>query len=109
MDTTTTASKASNETMNYPSIEIINLLHNYSQSLPSESRNAFNVQINAIWTIAEYYLYDIDLRKLNGLLKLMEIYIDVEKLFDNMSFTDVVSELRKDNIGDLEKVLGLCR
>ena len=93
----------------YPSGQILSLLHNFYLSLPAEHRTAFSNQTQAVWTTAEQYLYSTEVRILAGLLKLVEGYLNVEKLFDHMSFTDVVSELRKDHIDDLEKVLGLCR
>lgn len=40
---------------------------------------------------------------------LFDCFEQVEKLFDNLSFTDVVSNLRKQCSGDLNKVLSLCR
>lgn len=93
----------------YPSGAVLSALQKHCLSLPAEQRNAFSHQTAAVWAIAEQYLYSTDVRIVASLLKLVESYLEVEKLFDNMSFTDVVSELRKDNIGDLDKVLNLCR
>ena len=63
----------------------------------------------AVWAAAERYLYTPEIRTLAGLLRIVEDYLDVEKLFDNMSFTDVVTQLRKDYGSDFNKVLALCR
>ena len=93
----------------YPSGAVLSALQKHCLSLPAEQRNAFAHQTAGVWATAEQYLYSTDVRIVASLLKLVESYLDVEKLFDNMSFTDVVSELRKDNIGDLDKVLNLCR
>ena len=46
----------------------------------------------------------MEARKLAAIQKLVEKYISVERLFDNMGFTDVVTELRKDSANDLPKV-----
>lgn len=102
-------SKASSSGEEYPSGAVLSLLHKHCLSLPAEQRTTFSNQTAFVWAAAEQYLYSVEVRTLAGLLKLVESYLDVEKLFDNMSFTDVVSELRKDNIADLGKVLGLCR
>jgi acetyl-CoA carboxylase / biotin carboxylase 1 len=93
----------------YPSGAILTVLHKHCVSLPQDQRSAFYNQTALVWAAAEQYLYSTEVRILSGLLKFVEAYLEVEKLFDNMSFTDVVSELRKDNISDLGKVLGLCR
>ena len=93
----------------YPAALILTALHEYSQSLPAERRAAFLTQTSGIWAIAEQHVYTPEVRKLVALQALVEKYLKVEKLFDNMSFTDVVSELRKDHNSDLSKVLSLCR
>ena len=93
----------------YPAGQILSLLHKYCLSLPAEQRTTFSNQTSIVWAAAEQYLYSIEVRVLAGLLKLVESYLNVEKLFDNMSFTDVVSELRKENVTDLDTVLNLCR
>jgi hypothetical protein len=95
--------------LSYPSAQILSLLHNHSLSLPAEQRTGFSISTSTVWAASEQYLYSNEVRILAGLLKIVEGYLDVEKLFDNMSFTDVVSELRKDNISDLGRVLELCR
>jgi len=93
----------------YPAVAILEALYTFGQTLPAAQRPAFQAQTSAVWAAVEPYLYSTDVRTVAALLKMMENYLVVEKHFDNMSFTDVVSELRKDNIGDLNKVLNICR
>jgi len=93
----------------YPADQILLALHKFCQSLEPERKTAFNSQTATIWSTVEQYLYPSDTRLLSFLLKFIESFLQVEKLFDNMSFTDVVSGLRKDYSSDLEKLLNLCR
>ena len=95
--------------VDFPSAAILTELHAAAQALPFDKRTVFSNQTAPVWAAAERYLYTSEIRTLAGLLKIVEDYLDVEKLFDNMSFTDVVTQLRKDFAGDLEKVLALCR
>lgn len=93
----------------YPSGVILSALHEYMQSLPLIARAAFQNQTSEVWACAELYLYSAQVREIASLLRLTESYLNVEKLFDDMSFTDVVNQLRKEHSTDLEKVLLLCR
>ena len=101
--------RGSSASAEYPSAAILSELHNAAQALPFDKRTVFSNQTAPVWAAAERYLYTPEIRTLAGLLKIVEDYLDVERLFDNMSFTDVVTQLRKDYTGDLDKVLALCR
>lgn len=57
----------------------------------------------------EQYLFSPEVRVLDSLLKLLEAYCAVERIFDAMSFTDVVTDLRKEHTASLDTVLSLCR
>ena len=93
----------------YPSARILSLLHEALMALPADKRGAFNTQTQSVWAIAELYLYEADARLLSTYLRFIEQYLNVEKMFDDMSFTDVVSQMRKNNPGNLSMVLSLCR
>lgn len=96
----------------YPAGKILSDLTNYLQSLPTiERRSAFSTQISDLWLTIETFLFSPEENILSALGNFIESYLVVERLFDNMSFTDVVNQLRKDYSGDnnLEKVLHLCR
>eukprot|EP01035_Chromulina_nebulosa_P020054 gene20054-26034_t len=99
----------SDSPIDFPSIEILTSLKDYSSIIPSDKRLAFYNQLSGIYTTAEFYLFSPEVRTLAGLLKLIETYLSVEKWFDGMSFTDVVTELRKEYSGSLTTVLSLCR
>jgi acetyl-CoA carboxylase/biotin carboxylase 1 len=93
----------------YPSGEILSSIQKYLLSLPVLTRVSFSTQISPIWNIAEKNLYSPEVRILAALQGFIDQYLNVEVLFDSMSFTDVVSNLRKNNIDDLDKVLELVR
>ena len=93
----------------FPANILLTRIHEFALTFPSDKRHIFMNQIAPLWLIIEQYLYSAEIRKLIALQKLMEKYLIVEKLFDNMSFTDVVSELRKFHTNNLTTVLGLCR
>ncbi len=98
-----------NTDLEFPSGTILMYLHEFSSQLSSDKRVVFNNSTAALWNIAEQYLYSTEVRVLSAFLRFIEEYLNVEKLFDNMSYTDVVSQLRKDHSSNLDKVLGLCR
>lgn len=93
----------------YPSGEILSSIQKYLLTLPVLTRVSFSTQIATIWNIAEKNLYCPEVRILAALQGFIDQYLNVEVLFDSMSFTDVVSELRKNNIDNLDKVLELVR
>jgi len=93
----------------YPAKDIIEILHSYAVNLDLPSRNAFATQTAALWGTVEQYLYSREVRVLAELMKLVEAYLNVESLFDKLSFTDVVTELRKTMNSDFPGVLSMCR
>jgi len=95
--------------VDYPSTTILTSLQLYTVSLSGAQRTAFTNQTATVWTVAEQYQYNLDTRILAVFQRFLESFLAVEKLFDNMSFTDVVSDLRKEHSADLTKVLSLCR
>jgi acetyl-CoA carboxylase/biotin carboxylase 1 len=93
----------------YPADDILKVLYDYLQSSPDDRKASLIGATSALWDTIEYFLYPSSVRLLSGLLKLVEIYLNTEQKFDDMSFTDVVSRLRKENQNDLLGVYTLCR
>jgi acetyl-CoA carboxylase/biotin carboxylase 1 len=94
----------------FPAVQLLHALHEHALSIPQlDRRNAFVAQTSTVWSTIEKYLYPVEVRKVAALQTLIEKYLAVEKLFDNLSFTDVVSDLRKQYNSDLTRVLNLCR
>lgn len=93
----------------FPAALVLSLLDDYANTLSTDKRTPYLTQTSALWAVVEQHLYSSSVRKLVALQGLIDKYLRVEKLFDNMSFTDVVSELRKDHADNLVAVLSLCR
>jgi acetyl-CoA carboxylase/biotin carboxylase 1 len=93
----------------YPAAAVLSLLHNYGSALAADKRAAFFNLTAPMWTAVEKYIYIENVRILSALLALVERYLEVETHFDVMSFTDVVSELRKQSSVAPAHVLNLCR
>jgi hypothetical protein len=94
----------------FPAVQLLLALHEHAQSIPQpDRRNAFVAQTHNVWVTIEKYLYPIEVRKVAAMQTLIDKYLQVERLFDNVSFTDVVSGLRKTYNADLTRVLNLCR
>lgn len=102
-------SLGSNSTQKYPSAKILALIVGFSQSTTPDKRAAFAALTSDLRTIVETFVYQTEEIVLSSMVKFIEKYIDTEKLFDSMSFTDVVNELRKDFASDLNQVLHHCR
>lgn len=93
----------------YPSDLILVALHEFAISLSIDKRQVFHNQISNLWNIAQFYLFPFEMRLLHFYLKLIEKYLSIERIFDAMSFTDVVSNLRKEHANNHDMVLGICR
>jgi hypothetical protein len=100
---------ASNRIPVYPSGVILQALHKFSLSLPPDQRSNFITSVSGVWAAVENNLYSKEARLLAAMQQIIEKYLEVETLFDNSSFTDVVSQLRKTTNSDYDKILGLCR
>ena len=98
-----------NRTSKYPAKEILEALHSFACSAEPAMRATFQNQTAALWATVEQYLYTGEVRVLSALMLLLEAYLKVESLFDKLSFTDVVTELRKSMISDIPAVLSMCR
>lgn len=98
-----------NANADFPASDILLSINSFASSLPMDKRIVFNTQMAQVWSRTELYLYSAEVRALGTFLKYIETFLNVEKVFDMMSFTDVVGELRKENGNDLNKVLSLCR
>ena len=92
----------------YPASEILKILHEHIQSCSIEAKVPFINLTSPLWSATEHFLYPPEIRLVSGLINFIERFLSTEKLFDGMSFTDVVSKLRKDNQSDLSKVFDLC-
>lgn len=92
----------------FPAAAILTLLHHYHQSIPLSRRSVTTSLTAQLWSVVEQYMYPSDVRLLILLLQYADMFLKVEQLFDSMSFTDVVSTLRKDYSNDLMKVVELC-
>eukprot|EP01041_Mallomonas_annulata_P000604 gene604-1167_t len=103
------SSKTDGPTPTFPAGAVLSAIHQYCQTLPVDRRGAAFALTAQLWTVVEKYLYQSNVRILMILLGCTEKYLTVEQLFDSMSFTDVVSGLRKDHSEDLNMVLELCR
>ena len=99
----------SNTEIKFPAVQILLALQAATQATPIVNRANFITQTSDLWSVVEPYLFSNDEVIISALSKLLESYLNVEKLFDNMSFTDMVNKLRKDHSNDLQKVLLLCR
>ena len=95
--------------VDYPATAVLSLLHNFSNGLPGEKRVQFQNLTLSLWSAVEKYVYPENVRILSALLSLVERYLAVENHFDLMSFTDVVSELRKQSSVAPSHILDLCR
>ena len=93
----------------YPALLVLSALQSAIMALPIEKRSAFIAQTGELWAVVEPYLFSTEEITLSVLDQFLGAYLDVEQLFDNMSFTDVVNKLRKDHCSDPQKVLLLCR
>jgi acetyl-CoA carboxylase/biotin carboxylase 1 len=93
----------------YPAAKVLSEIYNYAQDLPNDRRAAFSAQISDLWSVVETFLFSSTENILSSLGNFLESYLLVERQFDNMSFTDVVNQLRKDFQNNLDKVLHLCR
>lgn len=93
----------------YPAVKVLTALFNFGQTLPFASRGAFNNQIGDLWSSAEMFVYSNEEMLVSNLVAFLEVYVNVEKVFDNLSFTDVVNQLRKEHVSNPEKVLALCK
>merc|ERR1711871_475139 len=92
----------------YPAERILKVLHEHAQSCASEQKNAFLISTTPLWTTVEQYLHPTHVRLAVGLINLIEMYLNVEKQFDDMPFTDVVSKLRKEHQANLIQVYNFC-
>jgi acetyl-CoA carboxylase/biotin carboxylase 1 len=93
----------------YPAKRIIEALNSYALELDIPVRNAFYLQTSTLWKTVEQYLYTNEVRILSALMHAIEEFLRVEIKFDKLSFTDVVTELRKSMINDVPAVLSMCR
>jgi acetyl-CoA carboxylase / biotin carboxylase 1 len=93
----------------YPAKIILKLIHTFGNTLDIPSRALFNQQTINLWKIAEQYVYDIDVRVLSSFTIILDKYLQVESMFDKLSFNDVVTELRKTMNNDLSSILSICR
>jgi len=93
----------------YPASLLLSRLNDQLAALPAEGRQPFLTVTGPLWLVIEQYLFDVNTRLLASFIRFIETYLNVEKLFDSMSFTDVVSGIRKDNPEDLESILDMCR
>jgi acetyl-CoA carboxylase/biotin carboxylase 1 len=92
----------------YPSATILEAIAATGNKLTSAERLAFHTQVAPVSTAAEPYMYSADVRILAFFMKVIEDYLQVESLFDKLSFTDVVTQLRRSGM-ELEPILGMCR
>lgn len=95
--------------VDYPAAAILTLLQNFSVSCAPDKRVPFVNLTSALWNSVEKFVFSENIRLLSSLLSLTEKYLAVETRFDVMSFTDVVSELRKQSSMDPLQILNLCR
>ncbi len=102
-------SLSTNTSTKYPAGKILSAIQTHLLSLPSDKRPAFLNQTADLWATVEPFLFSTDEIILSAMIGYIELFYNVEKLFDNMSFTDVVNQLRKEYSTDLNKVLQLCR
>lgn len=93
----------------FPASKMLVAIHTHIQEQPIEKRGPLHTQLSALWFAIEPFLFTVEEFILSSLVLLLESYLQVEKLFDEMSFTDVVNQRRKDNSGELVEVLKVCR
>ena len=93
----------------YPAKKIIEALFEFSTTLDSGDRSIFNTQTSHVWNVAEPYLYSAEIRIMAKLTQIVETYLEVETMFDKLSYTDVVTEIRKSMSDDLPKILRMCQ
>lgn len=96
-------------TVDYPAGALLGRMNEHLQTLPNDKRSAFIVQTNELWGTIEQYLFDINTRILSSMIGFIDSYLAVERLFDSMSFSDVISGLCKEKEEDLDHILTLCR
>lgn len=102
-------SASSNNDIEYPAASIMEKIQAFASSLPNGQKTGFQVVIAPVWAAAEPYLYNGDVRVLGHFKLIIERYLEVESLFDKLSFTDVVTELRRNGGKDLPTILQMCR
>lgn len=93
----------------YPAVKVLVALQMHNLSLPADRRAAFLTQTLDLWNAAELFVYTIDEVVVSTLVTFMDAYVNVEKNFDSLSFSDVSNQLRKENSSNLEKVLHTCQ
>lgn len=92
----------------YPADVILGHLHEYLQSLSADAVASATTLTQSLWNIAETYLYPSSIRTLVSMLKLTENYLEVEQRFDSLPFADVINDLRKEYLGDIDKIATIC-
>eukprot|EP01033_Poteriospumella_lacustris_P007091 gene7093-5101_t len=102
-------SNGSGRPIKYPAVKVLVALQMHNLSLPADRRAAFLTQTLDLWNAAELFVYTIDEVVVSSLVTFMDAYVNVEKNFDSLSFSDVSNQLRKENSSNLEKVLHTCQ
>lgn len=92
----------------YPSAKIISAIWNIAQNCTAANRTALMKQLEVVWEICEVNFHSAEVQILVMLINFVDKFLFVETQFDNMSYTDVVNNLRKKHAGDLDVVWELC-
>ena len=92
----------------YPSAKIITAIWELVQNSAADARSSLMQQLQSVWEICEVNFHSAEVQILVMLIQFVDKFLAVESCFDNMSYTDVVNNLRKKHAGDLDHVWQLC-
>lgn len=93
----------------FPSGKIITAIWEFVQSNPADVRASIMTKLAAVWEICEVNFHCSEVQILVMLIKFTEKFLQVENIFDDVSYSDVINRLRKLYPGDASgTVWDLC-
>lgn len=96
-------------TAKFPSGKIITAIWELVQSNPVESRATIMTKLASVWEICEVNFHCSEVQILVMLIKFTEKFLQVENIFDDLSYSDVINRLRKIYPGESNSIVwDLC-
>jgi acetyl-CoA carboxylase / biotin carboxylase 1 len=81
-------------TAKFPSGKIITAIWEFVQSNPADARAAIMSKLALVWEICEVNFHCSEVQILVMLIKFTEKFLQVENIFDDVSYSDVINRLR---------------
>lgn len=79
----------------FPSGKIITAIWEFVQSNPADARPAIMAKLATVWEICEVNFHSSEVQILVMLIKFTDKFLQVENVFDDVSYSDVINRLRK--------------